>query len=155
MFTWSKRNQNLLQQCQRPQLDVSFTYIQRDYLFCFSHILPHFIIFYCSCVVLLHVLLIDTGKFTLKGADNPGIIHKVTSILAKNGLSIDRMETSDEIAPHGGTTLFKMKGIAHAFEPVASGFDADKIKKDLSLLGDELNCDIDMTDLKPGSVDLA
>lgn len=105
--------------------------------------------------MLLHVLLIDTGKFTLKGADNPGIIHKVTSILAKNGLSIDRMETSDEIAPHGGTTLFKMKGIAHAFEPVASGFDADKIKKDLSLLGDELNCDIDMTDLKPGSVDLA
>ncbi len=91
----------------------------------------------------------------MKGADNPGIIHKVTSILAKNGLNIDRLETSDEIAPYGGTTLFKMKGIAHAYEPLASGFDVAKIKTDLSILGDELNCDIDMMDLKPGSVDLA
>jgi hypothetical protein len=99
-------------------------------------------------------LLLDTGRFSLKGADNPGIIHKVTSILAKNGLSIDRLETSDEIAPHGGTLLFKMKGIAHAYEPLASGFDPNKIKKELAFLGDELNCDIGMDDLKPGTSDL-
>ena len=58
------------------------------------------------------------------------------------------METSDEIAPHGGTTLFKMVGLAHAYEPLATGFDIDKIKSDLHQLGNELNCDIDMVDTK-------
>lgn len=38
----------------------------------------------------------------VEGADHPGIVHKVASILCQNGLSIDKMETSDEIAPHGG-----------------------------------------------------
>lgn len=95
---------------------------------------------------------LDTGKFSLKGADNAGIVHRVASILANNGMSIDKMETSDEIAPHGGTTLFKMRGIAHAYEPVAAGFDAEKIKIQLRSLGDELNCDIDMVDGKPGDM---
>jgi glycine cleavage system transcriptional repressor len=86
----------------------------------------------------------------LEGADNPGIVHKVTSILSKNGLSIDKMQTSDEIAPHGGTTLFKMRGTAHAYEPVAHGFDAAKIKDELASLGDDLNCDIFMEDIAEG-----
>jgi len=64
------------------------------------------------------------------------------------------METSDEIAPHGGTTLFKMNGIAHAYEPIASGFSAKKIRDDLRALGGTLNCDIDLVDLKPGEIQL-
>ena len=86
--------------------------------------------------------------FTLEGADNPGIVHKVTTVLSQNGLSIDKMETSDEIAPHAGTTLFKMRGIAHAYEPVAAGFDIAAIKEELSALGDSLNCDIAMEDME-------
>jgi glycine cleavage system regulatory protein len=62
-------------------------------------------------------------------------------------LSIDKMETSDEIAPHGGTTLFKMRGIAHAYEPLATGFDVSKLKQELSTLGDDMNCDISMQDV--------
>lgn len=69
--------------------------------------------------------------------------------LTQNGLSVDKMETSDEIAPHGGTTLFKMQGIANAFEPVATGFDIEDIKQRLTKLGDELNCDIHMEDRSP------
>jgi len=86
------------------------------------------------------------GRLSLEGADNPGIVHKVTKILSGNGLNIDRMETSDEIAPRGGTVLFRMKGIAHAYEPLSSGFDADKIRNELNQLGDDLNCDIDLID---------
>lgn len=87
------------------------------------------------------------GELSLKGADNPGIVNKVTKILSANGLSIDHMETSDEIAPRGGTVLFRMKGIAHAYEPLADGFDVSKIKKELSHLGDDMNCDIKMKDI--------
>jgi glycine cleavage system transcriptional repressor len=87
------------------------------------------------------------GQLTLSGADNPGIVHKVTKILSTNGLNIDKLETSDELAPQGGTVLFKMKGIAHAYEPLSAGFDVGKIKQELAALGDELNCDIDLMDV--------
>mmetsp|Transcript_23409 Transcript_23409/g.23644 ORF Transcript_23409/g.23644 Transcript_23409/m.23644 type:complete len:237 (-) Transcript_23409:37-747(-) len=43
------------------------------------------------------------GRLTLEGADNPGIVNKVTKILSNNGLNIHTLETSDEVAPHGGT----------------------------------------------------
>jgi len=87
------------------------------------------------------------GALTLEGADDQGIIHKVTKILSANGLNIDKLETSDELAPGGSTVLFKMKGITHAYEPLAAGFDPSKIQEELAALGDDLNCDIDLTDI--------
>lgn len=71
----------------------------------------------------------------------------MTSILAKNGLSIDKMETSDSLAPGGSTVLFEMHGIAHAYEPLSAGFDLDNIREELLDLGDAMNCDIAMEDL--------
>jgi len=96
---------------------------------------------YCCCITAL-----DSGRFELEGANYPGIVHKVTSFLAQNGLSVDKLETSDEIAPHGGTVLFKMKGVANALEPLAAEFSAEEIKDKLRKLGDDLNCDIEMVD---------
>ena len=87
-----------------------------------------------------------SGFFELEGANYPGIVHKVTTFMAQNGLSVDKLETAEEIAPLGGTVLFKMKGVANALEPLAAGFDAEHIKNDLALLADDLNCDIKMTD---------
>jgi glycine cleavage system transcriptional repressor len=83
----------------------------------------------------------------LEGADNPGIVHKVASVLNNNGLSIDKMETSDELAPQGGTVLFKMVGVANAYGPLAARFDAEKIRSELDDLGHSLNCDISIEDL--------
>lgn len=88
-----------------------------------------------------------TGCFRVEGADHPGIVHKVASLLTENGLSIEKMETFDEIAPQGGTVLFKMVGIAKAYEPIAAGFDSKKINTQLEELGDDLNCDIYMDDV--------
>eukprot|EP00565_Helicotheca_tamesis_P006925 CAMPEP_0185727122 /NCGR_PEP_ID=MMETSP1171-20130828/2899_1 /TAXON_ID=374046 /ORGANISM="Helicotheca tamensis, Strain CCMP826" /LENGTH=203 /DNA_ID=CAMNT_0028395625 /DNA_START=126 /DNA_END=737 /DNA_ORIENTATION=- len=101
----------------------------------------------------VHPKIAYSGQFTLSGADNPGIVHQVTSVLAKHKLSIDKMETSDEEAPFGGTQLFNMRGIANAMHPLASGFDADKIKDELQKLGESLNCDIDLEDISSASLD--
>jgi len=49
------------------------------------------------------------GQFKLSGADNPGIVHKFTSVLARNNLTIGDMKTSHEEAPFGGTELFASK----------------------------------------------
>ena len=43
------------------------------------------------------------GELTLEGADNPGIVNKVTKILSTNGLNINSLETTDELAPGGST----------------------------------------------------
>lgn len=89
---------------------------------------------------------IDSGYFTLEGADNPGIVHTMTSALAAHGLSIDRMETDQELAPLGGTMLFRMRGICNAFEPLPKSFDLTSIKRELEALGDSLNCEVTMDD---------
>lgn len=87
-----------------------------------------------------------TGRFILSGADNPGIVHKVTQVLSRNNLNIDEMKTFEESAPYGGTTLFYMNGTATSPAPLANGFDAAAIRRELAQLGDEMNCDIDLED---------
>ena len=92
------------------------------------------------------IVSIDTGKILLEGADNPGIVHTMTSALAKHGLSIDKMHTDQEIAPQGGTVLFRMNGTVSAAAPLAAGFDVEKIRADLESIGDSLNCDVSLED---------
>ena len=93
-------------------------------------------------------MALDTGRLDLEGADNPGIVHRVTAILARHGLNVDRMDTSDEIAAHGGTQLFQMSAIVRAYEPLAHGFKSDlaKCKEEIEDLGDSMNCDIQLSD---------
>ena len=86
------------------------------------------------------------GRFVLEGVDDLGLVHKVTSLLAKYHLSIDTMETSDEIAPHGGTTLFRIDGIATGPNPLPKSFEPDGIREELGALGDSLNVDITLKD---------
>jgi len=86
------------------------------------------------------------GYFKLSGADNPGIAFKVTSLLAKHGLNISHLKTTDEEAPFGGTTLFLMEGIVNVPEALSAGFNIDKIRSELVELGDSLNCDVSLED---------
>lgn len=87
----------------------------------------------------------------MEGASYPGLVHKYTSLLAKHGLSIDTMGTTEEIAPHGGTSLFRMKGIAHAFEPLPKTFDSEQIQEELQELGESLNCDLSLVEVDEDS----
>jgi len=61
------------------------------------------------------------------------------------------METDQEIAPYGGSMLFKMRGTAVALQPLAKGFDVKKIKAELAELGDSLNCEVTLEDADDGS----
>lgn len=87
-----------------------------------------------------------SGRFTLEGADNPGLTHKLTSFMVSHGLSVDALETSQEEAAFGGTTLFSIDGIVTANEPLPNSFSTDMIREELAKLGDDLNCDIDLED---------
>lgn len=87
---------------------------------------------------------------TISGADQPGIVHKVTAVLAHYGLSIDKLKTGEDIAPYGGTTLFHMQAVANALEPVAKDFSPDRVREELENLGDALNCDVELEDVEDG-----
>jgi len=95
---------------------------------------------------------IVAGRFKLSGADNPGLVHKLTSVLARNSLTIGNMRTEQEEAPFGGTELFSMEGRAVAYEPLASNFDWKKIRRELEELGESLNCDIEFDDITGSSI---
>ncbi|KAL3759925.1 hypothetical protein ACHAWU_007669 [Discostella pseudostelligera] len=99
------------------------------------------------------------GQFKLSGADNPGIVHKFTSVLARNNLTIGDMKTSHEEAPFGGTELFtkfqmipkslyvQVEGRAVAYEPLSFHFDWMKIADELKKLGESMNCDVEFQDV--------
>jgi hypothetical protein len=55
-------------------------------------------------------------------------------------------KTNQEITPHGGSVLFKMRGFAIALAPLPKTFDIVKIKAALVEWGDSLNCDVSMDD---------
>jgi hypothetical protein len=57
------------------------------------------------------------------------------------------MHTDQEIAPHGGTVLFRMRGIVQAAAPLGKTFDAHRIRNELRALGDDLNCEVDLIDV--------
>ena len=73
----------------------------------------HFEFWFVQYPTVLNTMIIYmntvAGKFKLSGADNPGIMHKFTSVLARNNLTIGKMTTSHEEAPFGGTELFTSK----------------------------------------------
>jgi glycine cleavage system regulatory protein len=89
---------------------------------------------------------VDMLNFHWSRADNPGIVHTITSALAKAGLSIDRLENGSRNYPHGGSVLFKMRGFAIALAPLPKTFDIVKIKAALVEWDDSLNCDVSMDD---------
>ena len=100
----------------------------------------------------LHDIQSVAGHFKLSGADNPGIVHKLTSALARNSLTIGSMQTFQEEAPFGGTELFTMEGKAVAYQPLASNFDWKKIKEELVEMGESMNCDVEFSDVTGDSI---
>lgn len=95
------------------------------------------------------------GMVTLEGANQPGMVHEVTAILAQNGMSIDKLKTGEEIAPNGGTTLFHMQCMANAYAPMSKNFSPDKVREQLEALGESLNCDVELDDMTDDAAGVA
>ena len=62
------------------------------------------------------------------------------------------MKTRQDEAPFGGTELFTMEGRAVAYEPLASNFDWTKIRDELQELGENMNCDVEFSDITGTSI---
>ena len=74
----------------------------------------------------------------LIGNDHPGIVRDVSGVLARHGVSIDRLLTETREAPMAGGLLFE----AHLTAGVPVGQDLGALQADLERLATELVVDI-------------
>ena len=74
------------------------------------------------------------------GADQEGIVHRVSHYLSENGINIETLESSVVNAPTTGTPLFSMHGIVQA--PVK--ITLSELRKQLNEIGDEMGTDIEV-----------
>ena len=84
-----------------------------------------------------HTLTID-----LVGNDHPGIVHDVSAVLARHGLSIETIETATRDAPMAGGRRVE----AHVNVGVAPSAQGGQIRTDLEHLATELIVDLDVSE---------
>jgi glycine cleavage system regulatory protein len=74
----------------------------------------------------------------LIGNDHPGIVHEVSAVLSRHGLSIDAMTTEVRDAPMAGGMIFD----AHVVARIPPSSDPAVVRADLEKLASELMVDI-------------
>ena len=81
-------------------------------------------------------------KLDLVGNDRPGIIHSISSQLARRGISIEKLKTEVVSGAWSGEQMFQMN--ARLIVPQA--LDADELRSGLESLANELMVDITIDD---------
>lgn len=76
----------------------------------------------------------------LVGADHEGIVHRVASYLAEQGINVEEMETEVVPAPVSATPLFQMQ----AQLKVPPALPLAELRANLERIGEELGVDIDV-----------
>lgn len=80
--------------------------------------------------------------FEVLGNDRPGIVREISSMLARHGASIDRLDTSCESASFSGEAMFRAQLAVH----VPPGFEMAGLQGELEALANELMVDITLED---------
>jgi glycine cleavage system regulatory protein len=79
-------------------------------------------------------------ELRLAGADNEGIVHRVSSYLAEQGVNVENMETELSRAPVSASPLFQME----AQIKVPAGVSVAELRTNLAHIGEELGVDIEV-----------
>lgn len=72
--------------------------------------------------------------------DQPGIVHRITHLLHEREINIEELQTNLQPGSVTGTPLFTM----HLRMTVPTSVPLPILRRDLELLCDALNCDIDL-----------
>ncbi len=81
--------------------------------------------------------------------DTPGIVHAVTTILRREGINIEDLETETAAAPWTGAPMFVMK----ARIAVPAGLSVRKLRAELDELSSEHDLDIRLNPISVASAD--
>ncbi len=79
-------------------------------------------------------------ELQLLGQDHPGIVRDVSQVLLRHGVNIEELTTDHVNAPMAGGQLFSARARLH----VPAGADADRLRKDLERIADDLMVDLSL-----------
>ena len=79
-------------------------------------------------------------RLELVGQDRPGIVREISSVLARHGASIDRLDSACESASFSGEALFRAQITVH----VPANAEVEKLQEEIEALANELMVDITM-----------
>jgi glycine cleavage system regulatory protein len=79
-------------------------------------------------------------ELRLAGADHEGIVHRVSSYLAEQGVNVENMETEVSRAPVSASPLFHME----AQIKVPADLPVAELRTSLAQIGEELGVDIEV-----------
>ena len=79
-------------------------------------------------------------ELRLVGADHEGIVHRVASYLASQGINVENLETEMVLAPMSAAPLFQMQ----AQIKVPPRLPLAELDANLERIGDELGVDIEV-----------
>lgn len=82
------------------------------------------------------------AKFKLEGANEPGLIFKLSDLFRQHSLRIEQLSSETVSAPMGGTTLFVLDGIVECDTPV----DEERLHNEVEQLANQLNMDITLSE---------
>jgi glycine cleavage system transcriptional repressor len=72
--------------------------------------------------------------------DQPGLVHRITDLLQRNGINVEELETRSQPRPQTGAPLFSMDLLM----TVPSGVPIKRLRAELLTLCEELNCDVEI-----------
>jgi len=79
-------------------------------------------------------------KLKTYSMDQPGIVHRVTSLLQKHGVNIEELQTRLESGPFMGAPLFTLE----LRMTVPAALPVRQLRAELQAVCDSLNCDLDL-----------
>jgi len=80
-------------------------------------------------------------KLRIYAMDQPGIVHKVTSLLHRQSINIEELSTRLAAGSVSGAPLFSMD----VTMTLPTNLSVRSLRKQLEALCEELNCDMDLT----------
>ena len=73
--------------------------------------------------------------------DQPGLVHRITDLLQRHGVNVEELTTRAQPRPQTGAPLFSMELVL----TLPASLPIRTLRKELEHLCDELNCDLDLT----------
>ena len=78
---------------------------------------------------------------TVVGADRPGIVAEISTVLSEHGVSIEELGTAVSEAPMAGGMLFEARAVL-----TLEGSDTEPLRAALEQVADELMVDVELAD---------
>jgi glycine cleavage system transcriptional repressor len=80
-------------------------------------------------------------KLVASCMDHPGVVHRISNTLSKQGVNIESMETQTYLAPVSGTPIFRLE----AMLSVPARVNVNGLRSRFAEIEKEENIDIDLT----------